>query len=349
MTKIEWCDETWNVVTGCSHVSKGCEHCYAERGWPRLAGNKKTVYFDRKFTDVQCHEDRLAIPLRWKKPRRVFVNSMSDLFHPDVPDGFIRKVFAVMSLCPQHTFQILTKRPDEMRRWIKSMGGDVGERPMLLTYDDPEFHQITRHFNGIDYPDNGNNWPLPNVWLGVSIEDQKTADERIPILLQTPAAIRFVSYEPALGPVDFRKKRCIHHDRKYISKNEEHEFCRVCGDGGFTLTMSKNTWMGDEMVSGIDWIIIGGESGSNARAMHPDWVGLVCDQCQEAGVPFFFKQWGEWAPNKSWLPESLIEKDMNRMAGSQSGKWNPEFDMLRVGKKTAGRLLDGREWNEFPV
>lgn len=174
-TKIQWTDETWNPVTGCTKVSQGCKHCYAERVFPRAYA--KT---GRCFTDVRTHPERLDQPLRWKKPRRVFVNSMSDLFHEDVPDEFIDKVWEIMANAPDHTFQILTKRPARMLAWTG--GVDAGKWPMWLLP-----------------------WPLPNVWLGVSVEDQATADERIPPLLRTAAAVRFISLEPCLGPVDLSK------------------------------------------------------------------------------------------------------------------------------------------------
>jgi protein gp37 len=179
-SSIEWTDATWSPVTGCTKVSEGCRHCYAETMAKRFWG-------DRHFGDVQCHPDRLEQPLRWRKPRRVFVNSMSDLFHPAVPDDFIDRVFAVMALCPQHTFQVLTKRPERMRAW----------------FDGGEHLRMTRCFRNFQhYTKPVGPWPLPNVWLGVSVEDQATADERIPVLLDTPSALCFVSAEPLLGEID---------------------------------------------------------------------------------------------------------------------------------------------------
>ncbi len=183
---IAWTDETWNPVTGCTRVSEGCRNCYAERVFPRAYANQNvpaarsnsvienTGIRPRRFTDVVCHPDRLEQPLHWRKPRRVFVNSMSDLFHESVPDEFIDQVFKVMAHAPKHTFQILTKRPERMRRIV----------PVIRNH----------------YPDR-----LDHVWLGVAVEDQATAVERIPLLLQTPAAVRFVSIEPMLGPVDLSK------------------------------------------------------------------------------------------------------------------------------------------------
>ncbi len=194
-TGIAWTNATWNPVTGCTKVSQGCKHCYAEREWARLSANPKaTAYFGLAFTDVACHEDRLDQPLRWEKPRLIFVNSMSDLFHEAVPDDFIDKVFAVMALAEQHVFQVLTKRPERMWRWFDPEHDNrehaVGQAMREIA--------ASRGSNDAGLPE----WPLPNVWLGVSIEDQATADARIPLLLQTPAAVRWVSAEPLLGPIE---------------------------------------------------------------------------------------------------------------------------------------------------
>ena len=229
-TDIEWTDETWNPVTGCTKVSPGCDHCYAERVTERFHGKGA-------FERIVLHPDRLDKPLHWRKPRKVFVNSMSDLFHEQVPDTFIGLVWQVMAETPQHTFQILTKRHARMRSFLRQW---------------PNYE------------------PLPNVWLGVSVEDQKWADIRVPALIQTPAAVRFLSCEPLLGPV------------------------RI---GYMSL---------------LDWVIVGGESGPGARPMHPDWARDLRDQCEAAGVPFLFKQWGGIRP------------------------------------KAGGRELDGRTWDQYP-
>ncbi len=191
-TTIEWTDATWNVVTGCTKVSAGCTHCYAERLFPR-------PYPGRAFTDVQCHPERLEQPLHWRKPRKVFVNSMSDLFHEAVPDAFLDQVFAVMALCPRHVFQILTKRPEQMRLYMDTAPGWVGEAIQVLRQDTKPVLPLPHGQGGEPW------WPLPNVWLGVSAEDQQRADERIPVLLDTPAAVRFVSAEPLLSSVDLSK------------------------------------------------------------------------------------------------------------------------------------------------
>jgi len=220
-TKIEWAEETWNPVTGCDKISSGCKNCYAERGFPRLVGNPKLKAYPtgRKFTDVMCHPERLEIPLRWKKLRRIFVNSMSDLFHDSVPDEFIDQVFAVMALCQRHIFIILTKRPERMQEYYKAVTFERLRAPMNRAADGSESGPLNPNLTTIGSRSTNQRFvagektafaptpppPLPNVWLGVSVEDQTAADERIPLLLQTPATVRFVSYEPALAPVDFAR------------------------------------------------------------------------------------------------------------------------------------------------
>ena len=197
-TGIAWTNATWNPITGCTKVSQGCKYCYAEREWGRLSANPKaTTYHGRAFTDVACHPERLDQPLRWKKPRMIFVNSMSDLFHETVPDAFIDNVFAVMALSPRHIFQVLTKRPGRMRDWF-APGYDNREH---------EVGQAMREIAAARGSDDAGlpEWPLPNVWLGVSVEDQPSADARIPVLLQTPAAVRWVSAEPLLGPINLEE------------------------------------------------------------------------------------------------------------------------------------------------
>ena len=234
---IHWTDATWNPTTGCTKVSPGCKYCYAKhKVWPRLSKNPATVYYGRKFEDVQVHPERLNQPLQWKRPRMIFVNSMSDLFHESLPYVFIYKVFETMARCPQHIFQILTKRPARMLDFLTNV------KTLQLAIDSSQLWE--RH-----------PLPLPNVWLGVSVENQETADERIPLLLETPAAIRWLSCEPLLGPLDLRK----HGDL-------------------------------DRVQCGIDWIVVGGESGSRARPMREQWALSIRRQCKVAGVPFFMKQ-----------------------------------------------------------
>jgi len=314
LTHIEWTDASWNPVTGCSKVSAGCKNCYAERYFKR-------PYPKRKFTDVSTHPERLDWPLRWRgskqakaegRPSRIFVNSMSDLFHESVPFDFMTAALLEMSLSG-HTFQILTKRPSRMQRFFREWDANV-EILAHDTWPSNDFYDRTIQ----TLARSKMRLPIPNVWFGVSVEDQKTADERIPILLQTPAAVRWVSYEPALGPVDFEK---------YV--NREIGSGQSAGDSRLPTSDCR-----------LDWIVAGGESGPRARPPHPDWFRTVRDQCQAAGVPFFFKQWGEWEP--------VEPKDRLKNWPQKLFTWPDETVSYRVGKHEAGRLLDGREWNEFP-
>ena len=325
-TSIEWTDATWNPLRGCSRVSEGCRNCYAEKVAYRFSGPGQA--YDglvRIASDgerrpqwngtTRLVESHLLDPLRWREPRRIFVNSMSDLFHESVPDEWIDRIFAVMALCPQHTFQVLTKRPERMLAWFSRP--DRGQMSKAITNPcawhvwsavAPLQHQIRRFtmnpFHWAEFADTDpvEPWPLPNVWLGVSVEDQAAADSRIPLLLQTPAAVRFISAEPLLGPVTINAHR-------------------------FPLLWNSK----------LDWIIVGGESGPGARPMHPDWARSLRDQCGAAGVPFFFKQWGEWLP---------AMQDGGNMDGEQV--LNASDAAVRVGKKRAGHLLDGQEWHQFP-
>lgn len=277
-THIEWTDATWNPVTGCTKVSAGCKHCYAERDWARLSANPKTRYYGRAFTDVRCHGDVLDLPERWQRPRRIFVNSMSDLFHEAVPDEFIDEVFAAMARSPQHVFQILTKRPARMLAYLAQAEGQIRD---LVKYE-PTAEAMQ--------------WPLPAVHLGVSIEDQPSADERISQLLQTPAAVRWISAEPLLSAVDLRPY--------------------------------------------LDWAF------ANADMSRPDldWVRSLRDQCAAAGVPFLFKQQGEWQTINDMSVEAIY-----RTPGAAPGhRFSDGVAVYRCGKKLAGRLLDGIEHNGYP-
>lgn len=301
-SKIEWTDATWNPVAGCTWASPGCDVCYAATMTRRLEAMGKADYTGlttkKHFNGVvRTLPHKLDAPLRWKKPRMVFVNSMSDLFHKDVPTEFIWQVFCAMQQAPRHTFQILTKRPERM-------AGVVAEMYAASCSD-----------------------PLPNVWLGTSVENQAMADERIPHLLDCPAAVRFLSCEPLLGPV---------------------ELTRYDVDGRYMPRLPVK----------LDWVIVGGESGHGARPMHPDWARSLHDQCQAAGVPFFFKQWGEWIEGDA-VPGGDLGGDFRRGVANilaADGSANDghfrrargDVIIRRVGKKNAGRLLDGREWNEYP-
>ncbi len=227
VTTIEWTEQTWNPVTGCTKVSQGCKHCYAERIADRF-------WSDRQFTEVRCHPERLSYPGSVRRPTRFFVNSMSDLFHEDVPVDFIEAVFAAMTASPRHTFQILTKRSERLSKVSATL-----------------------------------RWPR-NVWMGVSVEDERVI-ERIDHLRMVPCAVRFLSLEPLIGPLERLDLR------------------------------------------GIDWVIVGGESGPGARPMKAEWVRSIRKQCRDSDVPFFFKQWGG------------------------------------IFKKRTGRLLDGRTYDEYPA
>jgi protein gp37 len=322
-TGIEWTDATWNPVTGCTKVSQGCKHCYAERGWARL--QHLPAYQGREFTDVATHFSRLNQPLRWRSPRRIFVNSMSDLFHEAVHTEFIDGVFAVMAMAPQHVFQVLTKRPDRMREYLSRR----------LVTDGIEFEMIGMLF---DKRCRGKEpesliLPLPNVWLGVSVENQTTADERIPLLLDTPAAVRWISAEPLLGDINLRS--CLHRSPS-----------AAFSSGRVTADMPAWTRFGS---TAIDWVVVGGESGPKARAMHPDWARNIHNQCAAAGVPFLFKQWGEWIgdediDNCNLRAPEIADADQY----FHTLDWPDGSQSYRVGKHAAGRLLDGVLHDGYP-
>ena len=289
-TGIEWTDATWNPVTGCTEVSPGCDHCYAKTFAERWRGTPGH-YFEHGF-DVQLRPDKLNQPLRWRKARRIFVNSMSDLFHDQVPDEFIARVFAVMAYSYWHTFQILTKRHGRMRSLLSS--------DTFIGLFDREFCSIpdwNDRYPDLDFvrPEHVchlADGPLTNVWLGVSAEDQKRADLRIPALLDTPAAVRFISAEPLLGPINLSPWLGPKASTPCWDDHPSYEECSRCIQP--------------------EWLIVGGESGSGARPMHPDWARDLRDQCQAAGVAFLFKQWGGRTP------------------------------------KANGRVLDGRTWDQYP-
>lgn len=323
-TTIEWTDATWNPVTGCTKVSQGCKYCYAEREWPRMT-KLVPAYAGREFTDVQTHGDRLDQPLRWKKPRMIFVNSMSDLFHEDVPFEFIDKVFAVMTFAPRHVFQVLTKRPDRMREY------------MMRNRNTFALRELAPSARGIAMAEDEVIPLCKNIWLGVSVEDQSAADERIPLLLDTPAAVRWVSAEPLLGPVDL--SRWV-YDREAAIMN---------------AMSSPPAYNREQAMSGIprplDWVVVGGESGPGARPMHPDWARRLLYQCVVAGVPYLFKQWGEWG--SVWgAATHLLYQDGTCISGTHdhpdAWKHKTAETIARVGKKSAGRLLDGVAHDGYP-
>ncbi|MCA0027383.1 MULTISPECIES: phage Gp37/Gp68 family protein [unclassified Mesorhizobium] len=375
-SSIEWTDATWNPITGCSVVSPGCTNCYAMK----LAGtrlkhidSRKGLTRDTKAGPVWTGEVRLNRqwlhqPFDWKKPRRIFVCAHGDLFAENVPDEWILDVFTVMAAARHHTYQVLTKRADRMREFLS--------RRDLLEEIYANWYNFTGQAREVY------SWPLHNVWCGVSAEDQKRADERVPDLLATPAKIRFVSAEPLLGPIDFRQW--------------QHDYGCGCGWGGdFPLDYCTNCgWRGDAhgeigdavcpecktaladynacpecdghdgdgMSFGpnsrprLDWIIVGGESGRAARPMHSDWARSIRDQCQAANVPFFFKQWGAWSPLARSAPvleaegstASVAWPDGTIGAGSAATRNGAGTSLYRATKAIAGRQIDGVEHNAIP-
>lgn len=352
-TNIEWTEATWNPITGCSVKSPGCTNCYAMK----LAGTRLQHHPSRVGLtvdskagsvwtgEVRFNEQWLDQPLRWKRPRMIFVCAHGDLFHESVPDKWIDRVFAVMALAPQHTFQVLTKRSDRMREYLtKHDTSTVGDSITNAAF------WLNNRVRGYRGSGGSAVWPLPNVWLGVSVEDQARADERIPDLLATPAAVRWLSCEPLLGPVDLQ---CAWHGENALDGECWGE-CNWCRRGPDFPPLhncqaglqSEAHWSKGR--DGVDWIVAGGESGPGARPMHPDWARSLRDQCEEAGVPFFFKQWGEWAPVDDATPDGVPVADL-MPDGTRVVHANPITAMLaRVGKKRAGRLLDGVEHNGMP-
>lgn len=320
-TKIEWTDATWNPITGCSVVSAGCKHCYAMKlagtrlqHHPSRAGLTVDTKAGPVWTgEVRFNEQWIDQPLRWKRPRMVFVCAHADLFHESVPDEWIDKVFAVMALAPQHTFQVLTKRAKRMLEYLSSsdLVGRVIHEAFRMDCEGGAWMNADHSIGGYSI------MPLQNVWLGVSVEDQSAADERIPLLLDTPAAVRWISAEPLLGPIDLNRI-LVNRERGFHASalHEQHDDCYYQSNAQ------------------LDWVVVGGESGPKARPMYPNWARSLRDQCAAAGVPFLFKQWGEWGPN--WYNDDSGQK----IEGSE---W-----MDRMGKKSAGRLLDGMHHDGYP-
>lgn len=340
-TKLSWCDATWNPIEGCRRVSPGCENCYAERVAGRACGKdqpyhglaRMTAQGERWTGEVRFRADRLTQPLHWTRPRLIFVNSMSDLFMEGLTNEQIAAIFGIMAAAPQHTFQVLTKRAARMVEWFewaynqREQGTTTAEAMRADALDvvpgaqdaEGRYQPHVRPLLGHDI-----RWPLPNVWIGVSVEDQQRAEDRIPLLLKVPAAVRFLSVEPMIGPVDLRpfigRKEyagnvpgvCVDIDGQ--TWHGETVRCLVCGWG------FANAPCCPYRVSGIGWVIVGGESvpetdswkRSTARPLAADWVRTVRDQCLAVKVPFFFKQWGG------------------------------------QDKAAAGRTLDGRIWDEMP-
>jgi len=386
-TKIQWTEDTWNPIAGCSVVSPGCTNCYAmRRTAPRLSKNPATPQYHGSVQPSKggyvwtgkigiAADTAFLKPLRIKRPTMFFVNSMSDLFHENVPDEVIDRIFAIMALCPQHTFQVLTKRSTRMREYMTSAQAPA-RLPEIIRDAGYAAGMSSIHVeacaDALHYEDKTGEWPLPNVWLGVSVEDQTRADERIPDLLATPAAIRFISAEPLLGTVDLKRWLSISWQcsscRGYFS-GEHQNTCPDCGSvGGWCGSHAFNgrgrptdTIFPSQSGRGLDWVIVGGESGKGARPLHPDWANQIRDQCASAGVPFFFKQWGEHLGGTAsdhgdsvWFEAASKPADSRYLQTKDQFDW---FDVnkapdgpahIKLGTKAAGRELDGREHNAMP-
>jgi len=322
-TKIEWTDETWNPVTGCTPISDGCKHCYARRMANRLAG--RAGYPKENPFAITRHPGRYGQPFGWAKRRVVFVCSMGDLFHEDVDPGWIAAVLGACSFAGEHTFLLLTKRPGRMRQWFKdhdladcqaeflARDAYTPAAEFMIQQDErfagkPALRDLhNRGINGArPHPLGGPApWPLPNVWLGTTVENQQAASTRIPELLSTPAAVRFVSCEPLLERVDITA-----------------------------------------YVDDLDWIIVGGETGPGSRPMAAPWARTLRDDAAWARVPFFFKSWGDWVPLDQFRhsadggdDEAGTLLNLTRLgARSQDLEGQPTF---RVGKPRAPKSLDG--------
>ncbi len=360
-SKIEWTDRSdWNPIRGCTRVSPGCGGpgdaggCYAEAiaarfsdpGQPFHGFATRTAKGPRWTGEVGVMWDRVDLPLRWRQPARIFASSTSDFFHSGFPANVIAQLFGVMIAAHHlrgHTFQVLTKRADIMRQRLNDetfweIANIVATQHVMERVDPLNRRSDDARATLDDYgPEN----PPPGIWLGVSVEDQTRADERIPDLMQTPAAVRWLSCEPLLGPLDLD---CPDVDwAKYPAANGL-EPMPPAGRGRLL----------------IDWVVVGGESGPKARPMHPDWARSLRDQCAEAGVPFFFKQWGEWTPGENcphvqtrtetgarWVYDQWSFEDITpRMSDELHIDDAP--DVWRIGKKRVGRKLDGVEHNAMP-
>jgi len=360
-SSIEWTDATWNPVTGCSVVSPGCTNCYAMK----LAGTRLQHHVSRAGLtretkagpvwtgEVRLNEQWLTQPLQWRRPRRIFVCAHGDLFHESVPDGWIDRVFAVMALAPQHTFQVLTKRAERMRRYFERYDAAHDDNCADFIANAARKAGATLMMCREARERVLDDWPMPNVWLGVSVEDQARAKERIPHLMAAPAAVRFLSCEPLLGPMDLG---VAWHGENALD-SECWGDCNWCRNGAdfpplHNCQAHRQSEADYEKArTGIDWVILGGESGPGARPMHPDWARSLRDQCAEAGVPFFFKQWGEWAEaHQAGAVGSHWLSDDGRLTPAFEALPAPTDIMVRnVGKKGAGRLLDGAEHNGMPA
>lgn len=374
-TAIEWTDSTWNPIRGCSRVSEGCTGCYAEAvagrfsgpGLPYAGTITQTTAGPRWNGRIKFVDSAFDQPLRWTRPRRIFVNSMSDLFHENLSNEHIAEIFGVMAMAQRHTFQVLTKRATRMREWFEWIANDAdgGTWGCILHARQRLGIAGWKH----EPCDDGPEWPLPNVFLGVSAENQATANERIPQLLRTPATVRFVSLEPLLGSIDLTRLDARQAQKwNLVQVNAIAE--RNALDGSHVSDLGIE-YSGTRR---LNWVIVGGESGTRARPMHPDWTRSLRDQCVAAKVPYFFKQWGEWwevdGDSRDPATNDHFVIDVGSIEASEL--FDPQTDCLialdgrvflsleglpedtklrhmkRLGKKAAGRHLDGRTWDEVP-
>jgi protein gp37 len=382
-THIEWTDATWNPITGCSVVSPGCTNCYAMR----LAGTRLKHHPSRAGLtidtkggpvwngEVRFNMDWIEQPLSWTKPRRIFVCAHGDLFHPAVPDDWIAWVYGVAIAAVHlrgHTFQVLTKRTDRAHDLLNSEAfwdqANAYASDYVMNRVDPLARRRDDARATLD--DYGPDRPPPGIWLGASVEDQARADERIPALLDTPAAVRWISAEPLLGPVDLRSIKAPREpDEPADNLNIDWRFDAL-EIGDYYWFDGQNGQPGDcsdgpYRDGRIDWVVAGGESGQGARPMHPEWARDLRDQCaratlhgDDAPVPFLFKQWGEWTPGENvgrrtgrvevadWIDDRWMFSGESLAA--TDGHVDDEPDLYRVGKKAAGRTLDGQVHDAFP-
>lgn len=390
-SKIEWTDDTWSPVLGCTRVSSGCDGCYAIRS-ARIRAHSPSATVAAAYAGLTHHtggrldwtgevnvvEDRMTQPLRWKKPRRIFVNSQADLFHEQIPDKVIARIFAVMALTPQHTYQVLSKRHGRMRSLLTDrctcgsghVSGEHFRSAMAWAASKANPDRLPGVPDDAEAQVRQAPWPLPGVWLGVSVEDQHWADIRIPALLETPAAVRWISAEPLLGPLDLWGEVGPYGDRRQLT------YWLDGRPGTGTPYITDTGVQMAPLVTGpkADWVVAGGESGPGARPPHPQWFRTLRDQCAHSGTPFLLKQWGQWGPKPSAGGEDRPARGPRRAGvtvAADGTVYTPDHrsdaagphdsaalraghgrahlvQMYSVGKAAAGRDLDGRTHDAYP-
>lgn len=350
---------TWNIVSGCTKAVSECKFCYVDRDWHRFA--HLPAYAGRKFTDVACHEDRLDLPLRWRRPRRIFPCSTADLFHDAVHDAFLDRAFAVMALSPCHTFTVLTKRPGRMLAYLSAPGRREAIARAAEEFKTPHALDWVRgdgseaHERGGDPDENATwlpRWPLPNVHCGVSAGSQSTADSFLPLLMQVPAAVLWVSAEPLISPLDLLRwtiaERPIAPDELDLPEGSMKDGMERVGE----------CWLRRIRLGGV---VVGGESGTrhSARPMLPAWALALRDQCERNGVNFYFKQQGVWILGMEANNDQIDNPrnygcwvnlyDGHTHGGTDARDFRDgDINMLHVGRQQAGELLQGREYRQLP-